>query len=73
MPIENLLTDTERRRLEAQRLLGLAEALLTQESERATREHVREALCAFERLRDTENEAQCRDHFRSASIDAKVG
>lgn len=50
MTIEDLLTGTERRRLKAQRLLGLAESLLTDECEQIVRGHVKDALSEFEKL-----------------------
>ncbi len=54
MTVERLLTDTERRRLEAQRLLGLAEALLIDESDQVARGHVRDALSEFEKLQEAD-------------------
>ena len=73
MTIEDLLTDTERRRLEAQRLLGLAEALLTHECERAARAHVQNALFEVEQLQNAGSGTRHHCHSRPASIDTRVG
>lgn len=54
MTIEDLLTGTERRRIEAQRLLSLAETLLTDECEQNVRGHIKNALSEFEKLLESD-------------------